>query len=248
MSKLQSDFKDLVLEEKNKLATHKPEFLNDSETVDWKKRLGIYQYAVLERQIDSLKDDFEITEKVMGKEPFRRMVIACLKKYPSTYHSLAELSQNVPQFLTEFEETKTQPWLYELAELEWRLIRASLSENFIVNNLSELQNEENQGKDLTFLLNPSIDLFFSKYSVQNFFDDPKAPRAESASYLLIFEKDRSGVYEVLDKNEWTLLKELRTDIPLSKLNQVFASLNVDEAKLGEYFMKWSNAGFISAFK
>ncbi len=248
LSKLQTTFKKLVWDGSEQLPKVSPEYLKESAPIDWKTRVGIYQYAVKERIIESLEEDFETTKKAMGDKEFRSAMEAYLKVYPSQYASLAEVSKDVPAFLKEYSNTKAQPYLAELADMEWKLIKASLSENLITNNLAELQNEENVGKDLIFILHNSVELVRYEYPVQDFFEGTVKNISKKPTYLVLFQRVKNGAYEEVEQSEWLLLSEIKKARSLGELNQFVTENNIAPEKLGEYFSKWPSLGIIVAFK
>lgn len=248
LSKLQRDFKNAVWDGKKRNPKERPEYLKDAPPIDWQVRLGIYQYAVLERIVEAITMDFEICEKAMKKTAFRKMLLAFLNQHRPNHSSLAEISQHVPSFLKQYEETQDKLYLSELAELEWRMVKASLVEHTPLNNLEALQKEENQGKDISFLLHPAIDLLVCEYPVHRFFKRSNSAMRPARTHLCIYQKDKLGLYHVIEEEEWILLQEMKKTIRLSELNRVLDSLKLDQAILGKYFMKWSSEGIITGFQ
>lgn len=245
LSKLQATFKKLVWS--GSVPKESPEYLKESAPIDWQTRVGIYQYAVKERILESLDDDFEETKKAMGAKNFRSAMEAYLKVYPSKYASLAEVSKDVPKFLKEFPETKSKKYLSELASLEWELLKASLSENLTVNNLADLQKEENQSRDIVFILHNSVQLFECEFPVQKYLEEKVKSIFAKRTFLVVFQNERKGSCEEVEKDEFLLLQQIAKKQSLSKLNQFIEENAIPPEKLGEYFSKWTTLGWIVGF-
>jgi hypothetical protein len=88
--------------------------VSEKPPISISKRIGIYQEAYEIRMLESLRDDFPRVEERVGVEEFKKLALLFIKKYPSVYANLAEVSQNFPKFVKEISDE-----LYELASLEW---------------------------------------------------------------------------------------------------------------------------------
>lgn len=87
-------------------------------------RIGVYQNAYRERLIETLTNDYEMLNKLLGDEAFRQVSMGYIDKYPSTYYSLRWFGSHLAEFLGYSEENGHHDWEAELAKLEWELIGA----------------------------------------------------------------------------------------------------------------------------
>ena len=87
-------------------------------------RLSIYSNAYRERLIETLAHDYEMLEKLLGEEAFRRLSTIYINKHPSHYYSLRWFGENLSQFLGYTPEQGTHDWEAEMAQLEWQFIEA----------------------------------------------------------------------------------------------------------------------------
>ena len=94
-----------------------------------KLRLAIYGNAYRERLIESLCNDYEMMEKLLGEDNFRLICTSYIEKYPSTYYSLRWFGKDFPGFLEYSPEKGNHDWEAELAHLEWQFIEAFDSAN-----------------------------------------------------------------------------------------------------------------------
>jgi hypothetical protein len=96
--------------------------LVDSREPECRKRIGVYVNAYFLRLKEVLSEDFPRTLRVLGHDAFARLVPEYIAHYPSQDPSLIWFGQKFPEFLRT--ASVKQPWLAELANLEWSRIEA----------------------------------------------------------------------------------------------------------------------------
>ncbi|MBI4820572.1 MAG: putative DNA-binding domain-containing protein [Deltaproteobacteria bacterium] len=89
---------------------------NEDEAI---RRLDVYANMYFFRLLDLLRADFPRIVAALGDKPFHNLVTDYLLVHPSRDPSVRNVGQHLPSFLREHSITKDQPWLSELAELEW---------------------------------------------------------------------------------------------------------------------------------
>jgi hypothetical protein len=95
-------------------------FIRDTAHATPLVRLEVYRSAYRIRMVESLRDDFGRVEKEIGETEFRKLAEDYLDERPSRYASLAEFSQDFPDFVRGL-----SPSHYRLASIDWAEILAS---------------------------------------------------------------------------------------------------------------------------
>jgi len=107
-------------------------------------RLGVYTEMYWARLLDVLRDDFPRVAAVLGGDRFTALAGAYLERHPSTDPSVRWVGAYFAAFLAERGRVDEQPFLTDLARLEWRGER--LAPFFI--NLRRISTAQSQGRDL----------------------------------------------------------------------------------------------------
>lgn len=100
----------------------KPAEIGSASPTDRERRLEVYSSAYLTRHVEALAKDFKAVQRVLGEEPFSRLVSRYLEACPSQSPNIAGLGRAFPGFISSSELVSLFPFLPDLAELEWRLI------------------------------------------------------------------------------------------------------------------------------
>ena len=96
----------------------------DQGSVDRSTRLSIYKNAYLVRLEKCIESDHPILGFYLGDDLFEKMVSGYVAKYPSSYTSLRQYCDHLPEFLIQYEPFKSAPILAEIATFE-RLVMSA---------------------------------------------------------------------------------------------------------------------------
>ena len=213
--------------------------LRESESFPLVDRLEIYRYAYKARIEESLEEDYPKVRKLVGKRRFSKIFRSFLNQYPSTYNSLAEVSQNFSRFLSEEGETL----LSEVARFEWTKILVFLTEDPQASNLGELgQVAAEDFEHLIFLLVPSAHLFNSIANIQ-----VQSPILGSDSYLVLYRRHGKVVVTKLAKPQFQLLGKLQAGSSLGSLADWMRDQKITEKQTTLWFQQWVEQGIIYRF-
>ncbi|MCJ8274909.1 MAG: DNA-binding domain-containing protein, partial [Psychrosphaera sp.] len=117
---IQQAFMDLLQGKPSQMASH----VQNQAPVATKTRLGIYQNAYISRLRETIDSDHPMLGTYLGDDLFDQMVPAYIEQYPSSYPSLRDFCQHIPQFLRDNAPFSEHPILAELAAFEQILINA----------------------------------------------------------------------------------------------------------------------------
>ncbi len=92
-----------------------------SPSVSAETRLEIYANAYRVRLQEALAGDFPALWAMVGAERFAHLAAAYTDAYPSGHFSIRYFGQHLHAFLASSEDFRNEPWVSELAALEWRL-------------------------------------------------------------------------------------------------------------------------------
>ncbi len=87
-------------------------------SLNQKQVLQVYTNDYYARLTEALGESFEAIWAVLGDEEFFKVCHEYIKKYPSSYRELGELSENFPIFLEECDLQQEYPFILALANFE----------------------------------------------------------------------------------------------------------------------------------
>lgn len=90
-----------------------------SPTLDAEARLEIYRDMYATRLLEVLAEDFPATARVLGAKRFAAQGRRYVARHRSTHPSLRFFGAAFPDMLARARVTRAQPWVADLARLEW---------------------------------------------------------------------------------------------------------------------------------
>ena len=84
--------------------------------------IKVYRNNYLETGINALGIGFPTLKSLLGNENFRQLTKAYLNNYPKTCFDWADYGQYLAEFMLEIESLAEQPFLPEIAALDWQLL------------------------------------------------------------------------------------------------------------------------------
>ena len=121
--------------------------------ISTQRRIEIYQDAYQIRMLESLQEDFSRVIQKIGEDQFEEITIQFIQTCPSSYASLAEVSQKFPLFLKNLSEE-----LYELASVDWIEIQSNYASLPNSKNRISIQEIES-GKPFQLVQNSTLRFF-----------------------------------------------------------------------------------------
>lgn len=220
-------------------------------------RIGIYQNAYHERLIETLENDYEILNKILGADSFRQISINYIDQYPSTYYSLRWYGSHLPTFLGYSEVEGDHDWEAELAKLEWELngaFDAADSQLVSENDISNIPPES--WPDLSIEFHPSVRLVNLWWNTLDLWqvakDDKQLPqpvRQKQNSYCLLWRNNLVTQFRSLEPDEavalFAALEGARFPDICGSLAEELADQEQVPMRAAGLLKNWLNAGLLS---
>lgn len=132
----------------------------DQSGIGADERMAIYSNAYRVRLIETIDTDHEILGLYLGDDLFEKMVSAYIASNPSSFHSLRQFCDALPEFLRDDEFFGQYPVLSDLAYFERRLLNAFDAPESARATFGDLQAVEAQlWPEIQFRFHPSLQIF-----------------------------------------------------------------------------------------
>jgi hypothetical protein len=180
-----------------------------TKNVPAETRIAIYEDAYRERLIEVLENDYEMLNKILGEEAFRRLSLNYIDQYPSSFYSLRWFGSHLPEFLGYSENEGNHDWEAELAKLEWEFIGAfDASDSLIINENDIASIPGESWPELSIEFHSSVRLFSMWWNTLDLWqaakDDRQPPqpvRLNQNSYCLLWRNNLVTQFRSLESDE-----------------------------------------------
>ncbi|HTD57423.1 MAG TPA: DNA-binding domain-containing protein [Solirubrobacteraceae bacterium] len=183
------------------------------------ERLSVYAEMYWARLLDVLRDDFPRVAAVLGGDRFTALAGAYLKRHPSTDPSVRWVGADFADFLAERGPVDEQPFLADLARLEWTRLAVFDAADAVPLRLEALRAiPPSKWPRLTFHPVPALRVLRCAWPVHELWaaDDPKAAAAtvRPAATVLRVWREAFSVYQThVDTVEHVALRQLLAGAP-----------------------------------
>jgi hypothetical protein len=156
-----------------------PAFLVRSNGSVPKRRFNVYRNNVYAGLIGVLQARFPAVQRLVGEEFFKAMARIFIEQSPPRTPVLIEYGAAFPEFLSTFEPVAEEPYLPDVAHLEWRMHVARNAADCDVLPPYELADiDDRDAAEIRLTFAPSVSLVSSIYPVfslwrANAFDAPE---------------------------------------------------------------------------
>lgn len=207
------------------------------------QRLGVYQYAFRTRMIESLEEDFSITRNLIGESVFEELALDYVRKVPSAFPSIAEISRGFPAFLKSTYSDSSA--ISDIAQFEWTLVETSnawLTSESALSGLSQLTPDD----QLQALLckSPNVCLFESSWKIDSLTEYSSELPEKRPTRIAIYPTASGAKFETLGEMEWKALSLLNEPVRLGDLGEKLESIGLAAADVTNMFARWSQKHFI----
>ncbi len=117
LSNIQKSFQNAVLSDE----ASAPDFFISTEKVSAETRLEIYSEAYRWRLVECLEANYPVLSRYLGDENFSALALGYVDEYPSEYRNVRWFGDRLAEFIADTEEFSDNPFVIELAKLEWIL-------------------------------------------------------------------------------------------------------------------------------
>jgi len=205
LSEIQDKFQRHLLQGDTDILTH----IVSDQDISHIQRLATYKHAYTARLIEALSIDFSSVMAVLGEETFSRICLDYINQHPSTYASLRWFGSEFPDFIKQHSDFREQPYLYELAVMDWMFINAfDAADHNSLTPSCMIDVPVTSWPDIRLLFHPSVFYFTYRWNIIEIWhaikDANKIPSPlliDKPAVCLIWRQALSTQFRVLDEDE-----------------------------------------------
>ncbi len=225
------------------------------QTENQSERLAVYREGYLVRCEEALAEAFEGVQSVLGRERFQILVHNYARNYPLKSSNLNDAGIYFSKFLKVWPGVRAWPFLADLADLEWKVMRAfhafekaPLASAF----LSKMSLEEFAMSKIYF--QPSVQIAASVWPILNYWRERKKEnkfedfRQASPQRVLIFRRGVEVFCELIDETQYAVLTALQNQKTIMEVLEELSSILSDPEDLTRMFGGWVQKGLITGCK
>jgi hypothetical protein len=149
-------------------------------------RLDVYRNNVMSSLIEALADTFPVVHAVLGEEAFGTVAATHVRTHPPASPVLAHYGAAFAASLADVEALATQPWLPDLARLEFARVRAFHAADAAAlpaDTLASFLQHPESLPGLVLRLHPGVQVLSSPWAVVSLWAAHQAPACSQASAL-----------------------------------------------------------------
>lgn len=234
------------------------ELIIDQPPLSRSDRLSIYANGYLDRIVEALENDFDTIHRVLGCDMFRRLCSLYLIAHPSKTHTLSEVGKHLPEFIRSTRFHESHPFLADLAELDWVVVKTFFANDSDRLDLARLSDRsEDDWNDALLRLAPSVNTLQCEWNIDELWHAKESQQEalgrlakQGATRLLVYRKDDEVWIEPLTPISYELLRLMRSGLKLESLTSALIvehKFSADEVQkcLTERLGVWVREGVIS---
>lgn len=216
--------------------------MKDGPRVNRVERLEIYHRQYWFRILDSLREDFVMTEFILGKRRYQKITSEYLKNHPSRHWTLRALGREFPDYLRKCKglSLSQKTASADMAALEWAMM-----EVFEVAGANvRLEMSTKDAARTLLMLSPCLRFVQSDYDLDRIRKAHHAQRKMTTSLLrsgkpsvyCIFRVGNDVHVQRLDTQEWSCLKKFSKG---STIENALEDTQASAPEVSQWFAKWS---------
>lgn len=233
-----------------------PVLLHSQASEPGEVRLKVYSDGYLGRFHESLKEAYEAVRHLLGEGTFISAAEAYAREFPSQEYNLSLAGRHFPEFLKKWEGAQAFPFLPNLAELEWLIVRSFHAFDEEPAGLEQLQSiPEEQYEHLVLAFQHSVALKTSDWPLLDLWKARKTPVEEikiditnRPQNILIFRRGEDVFCHLLETGPFVLLQQLLAGHCLGDALETAVERDASiEGRVQELFAFWMQNGLIRRF-
>ncbi|MBX3258929.1 MAG: putative DNA-binding domain-containing protein [Labilithrix sp.] len=229
------------------------------------EQVDVYREQFWLRHVDVLRDDFASIRHALGDEAFERLARAYLEACPPASFSLRDLGEHMPRFLAERAPWSEDPFLAELAKVEWAFVDAFDGADAPPFDPASIAGRtEDEWPRARIVLHPALQRLSLAWPSHDYRvaarkgGEPERPERR-ACRVVVYRGPELLHYLEVEADAAAMLDELARGAPLGEAcervarevgaaNGDGASLEALEGKLAGWFADWTSLGWIRAVR
>ena len=221
------------------------------------EQVDIYREQFWLRHVDVLRDDFASLEHAIGEDAFERLAREYLTACPSASFTLRDLGQDMVRFLSERAPWTDDPFLAELARVEWAFVDAFDGPDAPPFDPSMIAGRsEDEWPRARILLHPALQRLelawpSHDYRIAARKDEAPSRPERRACHVVVYRGPELLHCLEIDRDAAAMLDELARGTPLGTACERAASVSgtdlaAFQGKLARWFSEWTSLGWIRA--
>ena len=209
------------------------------------ERLQIYSYAYHARLVECLAEDFDALRDILGENLFEEIAKEFVLTHPSRFASANEVGKPFAGFLAKLPKLADKPWAIDLARFEWSMVEAFYAFEAPRRGAEHLASATAQDwSELRVELDPSVQLFCSKWNLSSMLEDRTPPREESPYWGMVYRLEGDSHWQELTQPRYQLLLRLSAGAPIAEATSDLSSSDFNS----ELFSDWWTSGIIRSLR
>ncbi|MBI4431859.1 MAG: DUF692 family protein [Candidatus Omnitrophica bacterium] len=230
--------------------TNLSDLLNPQGGSDPEERIQVYSNGYIARIHESLCESYEAVRHYAGKEAFMDLAEKYAARFPSENYNLSKAGLFFSNFLESLPEVvQNQPFLPDLARLEWGIAQAfhAFDQPRDKASFSALTGADPALLGMRF--QPSVRVLRAWWPVLDLWrgrkeDRPRSSVEKAATTVLIFRKGTEVFCEMLDQAQGELLESLLSGAALGQACEKLLLSHEEELPVDQWFAQWVASGII----
>lgn len=207
-----------------------PQFLNylcNHSALSSEERLAIYAGSITEGLAKALRENFPVAKQLVGDDFFHFMSLNYMFNVPSSSPNLADYGESFAEFVANFPEAQSLPYLADVCRLEWCWHKAYYGLEHTPLDTEKLsQLEPNTHSQLIFKRCPNSYLIKSNFPIYDIWQYHQTGDANQGvidleshkDHLLIWRPKMDVMIDSLTEAEWLILQGIESDLTLAELS------------------------------
>jgi hypothetical protein len=217
------------------------------------RRLDVYANAYFERILGALAGDFPALRSVLGEKEFRHLTAEYLARHPSRTTNIDEVGQSLPAFLKTHPLSDKNPFLEDLARLEWELFLSIYTDSLPPFDPSAFARvPSDQWSTVSLVMDPALRVINTPWPVHQLWNrredsDPlkNFPLTPQPIGIAVFW-DSDGVWvQPLSLAETEALEGAKNGLPLGEMMNCMGSVSLAEVQ--NWFANWNQKGWVKGY-
>ena len=245
------------LKEDPALAVHADRIAAGNERLSPVEQVDIYREQFWLRHVDVLREDFASIEHALGDDAFDRLAREYLTACPSASFTLRDLGEHMPRFLASRAPWSDDPFLAELAKVEWAFVEAFDAKDAPPFDPATIAGRsEDEWPRARIVLHPALQRLSLAWPAHDYRiaarkdEDPTRP-SPRACHVVVYRGPELLHCLEIDGDAAAMLEELARGVPLGEACERAATtsgteLGAFEGKLAGWFSEWTSLGWIRA--
>jgi hypothetical protein len=160
-------------------ATAPPRNIEPPRSGATQRRFNVYRNNVYAGLLGVLEARYPAVQRILGEEFFRAMARIFIDQAPPRSPVLLEYGRGFAEFLETFEPISDEPYLPDVARLEWKMHAARHAADCSAIRAGDLASYGENAATLTFRLAAAVSLVASAYPVFSLWRANTSPAAET---------------------------------------------------------------------